>query len=77
MIMKSFHAMRQNEISDDNVLGMQMIKNGMIVREKMNLMKWKRNRESMNLRLQYFPSTPCGRPRSRKRRRKNFVENEW
>ena len=43
--------MRQNEISNDNVLGMQMIKNGMIVREKMNLMKWKRNRESMNLRL--------------------------
>ena len=43
--------MRQNEISNDNVLDMQMIKNGMIVREKMNLMKWKRNRESMNLRL--------------------------
>ena len=44
-------AMRQNEISNDNVLDMQMIKNGMIVREKMNRMKWKRNRESMNLRL--------------------------
>ena len=64
--------MRQNEVSNDNVLNMQMNKNGMIAREKMNRMKWKRSRESMNLRLQYFPSTPCGRPRSRKRRRKKL-----
>ena len=51
MVMKSFHAMRQNEVSNDNVLNMQMNKNGMIMREKVNRMKRKRSRESMNLRL--------------------------